>query len=168
MGVGNNDFFNMSKTLNFSKSSINVIGMFIIVVLVLMPIASLIKTFGIMVSPALIIPFSIFTLTDEIIINTSSMKYRFGITMLGKLTFSKWNPLNERCYLKIEPISKVISFDSGRINHGSMTQLETALYLIDPILKNKVLLEQGKYKSIEKRSTKIADDLELRLKNYRK
>lgn len=48
-----------------------------------------------------------------------------------------------------------------------MTLLETAIYLIDPVLKNKVLLEQGKYKAIKKRSIRIATNLDLRLKNYR-
>jgi len=156
----------MKNKITYRKISIGLFGQFILLIAFLFCVNTISKT-SMMMIPILFLPLSLMTMMDTSEFKTDENKYRNGIMFFGFITFNKWLPITEKCYLNIKPKAKITSFSSGRIDHGSMTSFVTGLYFIDRIKKRTILLEKGKYSNVKKASIDIAKVLQLNVKDYK-
>ena len=153
--------------IHYWEISIGWFGQFMLLLLFI-PIVGCINEFGFYASPLLIIPIALMSMIDEVTIDRQRKVYRKGIALFGFISFSKWKSFENGCYLKIEPISEVVSLNSGHIDHGSRSKIYIALFIVDPSDKTKAFITQGKYKFISEQGVKLAEDLNLKIKDFSK
>lgn len=156
----------MKGKILYKEMSIGYLGKFILLIFCFFIFSLSAYLFWIPL-PLLLIPLALIFAMDEVHIDFDNNRYQSGTSYFGFVSFSKWTELNPNCVLKINPKSKVTSFDTGRVNHGSISRLEAGLLFIDPILKNTLYLGQGSYSSIEHRANNYARRCGIRVVDFK-
>lgn len=107
------------------------------------------------------------TLLEETSFNYTTNQYRFGNLVWWVYPTGKWKSITENCYLKIEPKSEGKGTYAGIVKMGVSHKMFTVLYFINPKEQDKFMLCKGDYNTIKDQGVKLANDLNLRLKDYR-
>ncbi len=90
-------------------------GGFVVALLLAIIILGIVNSFGPLMLPLFVFPLALMTAADDRVVDIEKGVYRQSTVFLGFISFQKWEEINERCFLKIEPLSRTTSMGIGAV-----------------------------------------------------